>query len=214
MRVYYSRVSTQEQNEERQLQDIQGFDFVFSDKCSGSIEFFKRPEGSQIKELIDQKKLTHLEVHSIDRLGRSTIDVLKTWQELTELGIQIVCRNPNLTNFKSDGSEDEVSQMIISILSTMAKFERSMILQRQKSGIERAKLQGRYKGRKVGTKETKEKFIEKPRNQKILSFLKKGYKYNEICEIVGCSFSTINKVKSVSRELKRLREVKQNNPTI
>ncbi|MBT4399291.1 MAG: recombinase family protein [Bacteroidetes bacterium] len=116
MRVYYSRVSTQEQNEERQLQDIQGFDFVFSDKCSGSIEFFKRPEGSQIKELIDQKKLTHLEVHSIDRLGRSTIDVLKTWQELTELGIQIVCRNPNLTNFKSDGSEDEVSQMIISIL--------------------------------------------------------------------------------------------------
>ena len=167
MKVFYSRVSTEEQNSERQLQELKGFDYIFTDTYSGSIEFFKRPKGSQIKELIDNGKLTHLEIHSIDRLGRNTIDVLKTWQELTELGIKVVCRNPNLTNFKPDGTQDEVSVMIISILSIMAKFERDMILQRQKEGIKIAKEKGLYRGRKVGTQEAKENFIIKPNNQKI-----------------------------------------------
>ena len=203
MKVYYSRVSTEEQNEERQLQDIKGFDYVFTDKCSGSIEFFERPKGSQIKELISGGKLTHLEIHSIDRLGRNTIDVLNIWQELTSLGIRVICRNPNLTNFKSDGSQDEVSEMIISILSTMAKFERNMILQRQREGIEVAKKKGLYRGRKVGTKETRKKFIKKDRNQKILHYLNKGYRYNEISKIIGCSYSTINKVKAIHKELQK-----------
>jgi DNA invertase Pin-like site-specific DNA recombinase len=201
MKVYYSRVSTEEQNAERQLQELNGFDYIFTDTCSGSIEFFERPKGSQIKELIDTGQLTHLEIHSIDRLGRNTLDVLKTWQELTELGISINCRNPNLTNFKSDGSQYEVSEMIISILSTMAKFERKMILQRQKEGIRIAKEKGKYRGRKVGTKESKEKFIKKERNQKILEYLSKGYKYDEISKIVGCSYTTILKVKSVYTEI-------------
>ena len=201
MKVFYSRVSTLEQNDDRQLQDLNGFDYIFTDKCSGSIEFFERPKGSQIKELIDQKKLSHLEIHSIDRLGRNTIDVLKTWQFLTELGIKVVCRNPNLTNFKSDGSQDEVSQMIISILSIMANFERNMILQRQKEGIALAKVKGKYRGRKVGTEETKQNFLLKPRNQKILSYLEKEYPYTEISKIIGCSFSTINKVKNITAEI-------------
>lgn len=197
MKVLYTRISSQDQNESRQLQDTKGFDYVFVEKCSGSIEFFNRPKGSQIKELIDQKKLTHLEIHSIDRLGRNTIDVLKTWKSLTEMGINVVCRNPSLTNFKNDGSEDQVSQLIISILSIMASFERKMILERQREGIEIAKIQGKFLGRKAGTTETKMSFIAKPRNQKILSYLDKGYKYDEVCKILGCSFSTINKVKTI-----------------
>jgi len=201
MKVFYSRVSTLEQNEERQLLDTKSFDYVLTDKCSGSIEFFQRPQGSQIKQLIDQRKLTHLEVHSIDRLGRNTIDVLKIWQQLTEMGIKVICRNPNLTNFKADGSQDEVSQMIISILSIMASFERKMILDRQKEGIQLAKIKGIYTGRKIGTKETRENFLQKPRNQKILSYLEKEYPYSEICKIVSCSFSTINKVKNIKNEL-------------
>ena len=202
MKVFYSRISTEEQNSERQLQELNGFDYIFTDKCSGSIDFYERPKGSQIKELIKTGKLTHLEIHSIDRLGRNSIDVLRVWQKLTEQNIKIVCRNPNLTNFKSDGSQDEVSMMIISILSIMAKFERSMILERQAEGIRVAKEKGLYRGRKVGTQETKEKFFKKPRNQKILQYLEKGYKYNEIRKIMGCSPSTINKIKKVAKEIK------------
>ena len=57
MKVYYSRVSTEEQNAERQLQELNGFDYVFTDTYSGSIEFFDRPKGSQIKNLIDTNNL-------------------------------------------------------------------------------------------------------------------------------------------------------------
>jgi len=90
--------------------------------------------------------------------------------------------------------------MIISILSIMAKFERNMILSRQKEGIAIAKLKNLYRGRKVGTKETREKFFKKDRNQKILQYLNKGYRYNEISKIIGCSYSTINKVKNIQNE--------------
>ncbi|MCL6102392.1 MAG: hypothetical protein M1292_07870 [Bacteroidetes bacterium] len=56
----YIRISCQDQNESRQLQDIKGFDYVFTNKCSGSIAFFNRAKGPQIIEPIDQKKLAHL----------------------------------------------------------------------------------------------------------------------------------------------------------
>ena len=79
MRVFYSRVSTEEQNESRQLKNLDSFDYVFTDKCSGSIPLWDRPKGSQIKSLIDSGKLSHLEVHSIDRLGRDTLSVLNVW---------------------------------------------------------------------------------------------------------------------------------------
>ena len=72
MKILYSRVSSQSQNEERQIQNTDGFDYVLVDKCSGLIPFWERPQGSQIKKLIDSNKLNHLEIHSIDRLGRNT----------------------------------------------------------------------------------------------------------------------------------------------
>ena len=70
-----------------------------------------------------------------------------------------------------------------------------MILERQREGIKIAKEKGLYRGRNVGKQETKEKFISKASSQKILQYLNKGYKYNEISMIVGCSYSTINKVR-------------------
>ena len=59
MKVFYSRISSNDgsQNDERQLQDLKSFDYVFSDKCSGSIPIWERPKGSQIKKLIDEGKL-------------------------------------------------------------------------------------------------------------------------------------------------------------
>ena len=94
MKVFYSRTSTIEQNPERQLQNIDGFDYVLIDQCSGAIPLYERPKGSQIKKLIDQGKLSHLEIHDITRLGRSTLDCLSVYKELTELSIRIVSRNP------------------------------------------------------------------------------------------------------------------------
>ena len=94
MKVLYSRVSSESQNEERQVQKTEGFDYVLVDKCSGLIPLWERPQGSQIKKLIDSEQLTHLEIHSIDRLGRSTLDVLSVWKELSEKGVVVVVETP------------------------------------------------------------------------------------------------------------------------
>lgn len=71
LRCFYSRVSTEGQNEARQIQNLVGFDHVFIDKISGTIPIWERPDGSKLKKLIDAGKVNHIEVHSIDRLGEA-----------------------------------------------------------------------------------------------------------------------------------------------
>lgn len=196
MKVFYSRVSTEEQNDSRQLLNLKEFDYVFTDKCSGSIPLFERPKGSQIKKLIDNGNLSHVEVHSIDRLGRDTISVLQLWKDLTQKGIRLVCRNPNFQNLNDEGKTDMFSELMISILSTMSDFERKMIRERQREGIERSKLEGKYRGRQVGTSESIEKFLSKPKTKMIIKDMENGYTTQEISFRCRCSFSTIDKVKN------------------
>jgi len=194
VKVLYIRSSTVQQNTERQSQNSEGFDYILEDKCSGLIPLWERPNGKQLKKLIDSGDLKELTVHSIDRLGRSTLDVLNVWKELTERGIVINCRNPHIRNFNERGEPDMFSELMISILSTMATFEKNMIKERQMEGIKIAKAKGVYVGRSVNTKESPEKFLDKPKNKKIVEYLSSGYTQNEITKILNCSFSTINKV--------------------
>jgi DNA invertase Pin-like site-specific DNA recombinase len=199
LKILYLRVSSINQNESRQNQENESFDYIFSDKCSGLIPLWERPKGSQLKKLIDNGELNHLTIHSIDRLGRNTIDVLQVWKELTEKGITVECRNPNLRNFDDIGKPDIFSELMISILSTMASFEKQMINERQMEGIKLAKIRGAYTGREINTKETEIKFLSKSKNKKIIEYLSAGYTQSEIVKIMGCSFSTIQKVKKVSQ---------------
>ena len=67
MKVFYSRISTTDQSDLRQLKNTEkGFDYVLSDKCSGSIPIWERPRGKLIKELIEEGKLKELHIHSIE----------------------------------------------------------------------------------------------------------------------------------------------------
>jgi DNA invertase Pin-like site-specific DNA recombinase len=203
MKVFYSRVSSNDgsQNPARQLQKISGFDYVLTDFCSGTIPLYERPRGSQIKKLIDDGTLTHLEIHSIDRLGRSTMDVLCIWEELTKRGITIVCRNPNIQNINDEGKVDMFSQLMMSILSTMASFERDLIRERQMEGIRIRQEKKLYSGRRIGTTDTPERLLGKEKSKKILQYLSKGYSYIEIAKIVPCSRTTIVKVKKQKETL-------------
>lgn len=199
MRVLYSRVSGESQNPSRQLQD-KNYDYIFTDYCSGSIPLFERPKGSQVKKLIEQGLLKELYIHSIDRLGRNTLDVLSVWEELTSKGILIECKNPLIRNIDENGKVDKFSELLMSILSTMSSFERGLIRERQMEGIRIRKEKGLYTGRRVQTKDSIEHMLSKDRSKRILDYLSKGtYSYHEISKIVGCSPTTIVKVKKVSQ---------------
>jgi len=199
MRVHYQRVSSVLQNTERQRIDASQFDLLLEDKCSGSIPFFERPSGSKIKELCDEGVLTQVSVLQIDRLGRSVSDIINTIEYFSSRGISIHFISQGLRTIEKDGTENPISKMIISILGVVSEMERNMISERRSEGIKLAKLRGVYKGRKSDTKEDTLKFLTKPKNQKVVEYLKKGYKGCEIAKIVGVNPNTISKVKRVLR---------------
>jgi DNA invertase Pin-like site-specific DNA recombinase len=110
----------------------------------------------------------------------------------------VVCRNPSLRNLDDNGKEDKFSQLMMSILSTMSDFERSLIRERQMEGVRLRKEKGLYKGRQIGTSESTKQFLSKPKNQEIVKLLQRGLKYSEIQKILGCSPNLIKKVKAVA----------------
>jgi DNA invertase Pin-like site-specific DNA recombinase len=195
MKVFYSRVSTIEQNESRQLQNVDDFDLVLIDKESGLTPLFERKEGSKILELMNKSKLTHLEVHSIDRLGRDTLSVLSVWKEFTEKGVRVVCRNPNFQNLNDKGEKDYFSELLLNILSTMSSFEKSLIKSRQMEGIKMAQMRGVYKNRKKRGKEGTMKFLEK--HSQAIKYLEMGMKGVEVSKLCDISQKTVVKIKKM-----------------
>jgi DNA invertase Pin-like site-specific DNA recombinase len=97
-----------------------------------------------------------------------------------------------------NGQENPISKMIISILGVVAEMERKMILERQREGIELAKMKGNvFLGRKKDTKEDPLKFLSKPKNKRAMELLKRNYKGTEVSKITGLNINTITKVKKL-----------------
>ena len=202
MIVLYTRVSTTDQNPDRQLTNSKEYDYVLTDYCSGSIPLYERPKGSEVKKMIDNGTLTRLVIHDVTRIGRNTLDVLSIWSDLTQRGIVIECKNPNLRNIDETGKVDKFSELMLSILSTMSQFEKSLIRERQMEGIKIRKEKGLYSGRRIGTVDTKERFLSKPKNKQIIDYLKRNsYSYHEIGKILGCSTTTITKVNKLLQDV-------------
>ena len=197
MRVHYQRVSSVLQSTDRQRIDESQFDLLLEDKCSGTIPFFNRPSGSKIKELCDEGVLTQVSVLQIDRLGRNMLDILNTIHYFSKKGVSIHFISQGLRTLEDDGTENPISKMMISILGVVSEMEKNMISERRNEGIKLAKLKGVYKGRKSDTKEDPLKFLNKPKNQRVIEYLKKGYRGSEISKIVGVNPNTISKVKKV-----------------
>ena len=201
MRVHYQRVSSVLQSTDRQRIDESQFDLLLEDKCSGTTPFFDRPSGSKIKELCDEGVLTQVSVLQIDRLGRNMLDILNTIHYFSKKGVSIHFISQGLRTLEDDGTENPISKMMISILGVVSEMEKNMISERRNEGIKLAKLKGVYKGRKSDTKEDPLKFLNKPKNQKVVDYLKKGYRGSEISKIVGVNPNTISKVKKVLKEV-------------
>jgi DNA invertase Pin-like site-specific DNA recombinase len=149
-RVGYVRVSSVDQNTDRQL-DGQKIDKLFTDKASGRDT--KRPQLQACLEYIREGDV--LVVHSMDRLARNVDDLRRIVQDLTKKG---VCVQFVKENLKFTGQDSAMSNLLLSLLGAVAEFERSMIRERQREGIALAKKAGVYKGRKPSL--TKEQVTE------------------------------------------------------
>lgn len=191
----YVRVSSLDQCSDRQRVNDADFDFVIEDKCSGSIAFFEREGGKEIKKLIDAGVLSSLSVWQIDRLGRDLRDIMNTIHYFNSFNVPIKFVAQGLTTLDHEGKENPISKLIISILGIVGEMERNQIKERQREGIRIAKLKGSFKGRKVGSKEDVLSFLSKEKNKKAVDYLKKGFKSVEVSKLTGLNVNTITKIK-------------------
>lgn len=198
MKVLYVRTSTLEQKTDRQRVNEKDYQLVVEDKCSGSIALFEREGGKQILKLIEKGMLTELYVWEIDRLGRCLLDILSNIKYFNEKKICIHFVSQGLSTLQPDGSENNITKMIISILGTLAEMEKKISRERQLEGIAIARLNNKYTGRAKGSNEDTLKFLSKPKNSKALDYIKKGYKNIEVAKIVGVHFNTITKIRKVA----------------
>lgn len=138
--VGYLRVSTLLQNTSRQLDGVL-LDKVFEDKLSG--KNVDRPQLTAC--LAHLREGDMLNVHSMDRLCRNFDDLRRIVKELNGRGVVIKFHKEGLS---FTGEDSPMSHLLLSMLGAVAEFERSIILERQREGIQIAKGEGKYKGRK------------------------------------------------------------------
>lgn len=198
---FYTRVSTVGQSVARQIQNFQSHDGydpsrVYVDKVQGNIKFLARPEAAKLfDQLTSQAGIKTVVVDSIDRLGRSLIDILNTIQVFTKNGISLESKKEGLTTLLDDGTENPTAKLVTAIMGSISEMDRSRIRERCFEGIQIAKARGKYKGRKIGSVQTTQKLLE--RHQDVVKKLEKGLTVREISAITGKSTATVMKVKRV-----------------
>lgn len=149
--VEYGRVSTKEQNADRQIKAAKDFGIddrdIYIDKKSG--KDFDREQYQIMKAQLRDGDL--LVILSIDRIGRNYNQIISEWREIINIGCDIVVLDmPILDTRNTDGGLTKrfISDLFLQILSYVSEQERINIRSRQRQGIEIAKAQGKYKGRK------------------------------------------------------------------
>ncbi len=142
IRIGYVRVSSADQCTDRQL-DGENLTVTFTDKASG-----KNTERPQLQAMLagNWPEGSTVVVHSMDRLARSLSDLLRIVEQLTARGVAVHFVKEGKT-FRGD-STDAMDRLMLSMLGAFAEYERTLIRERQREGIAKAKERGVYKGRR------------------------------------------------------------------
>lgn len=174
--VAYIRVSTVDQNTDRQLDGLT-FDKVFADKVSGATT--DRPQLQAMLGYVREGDTVH--VHSIDRLARSMADLLKIVADLNTKGVHVKFHKEAMT---FTGEDSPMQKLMLNMMGSFAQFEREVMKERQREGIAKAKDRGVYKGR-----------IKAVDDAAILALLDSGKSIRAVAAELGVNPSTVQRAK-------------------
>ena len=183
--VKYQRVSTESQDVENQTKSIDRQIELLGWTCVGEYKEVvsgvkSRDTRPQLRKLLRDSRLRQFDrviVYSLDRLGRSTVDVINTIHELEEVNVNIFVVKESIDTSTSQG---KIFSQFISIFSQM---EKDMITERQKSSIERL--------RETNKKWGKGKLLSHNQRQEIMKLKDEGYSYRGICKSLGVSLGSV-----------------------
>lgn len=144
-KIGYARVSSKEQNLDRQLEALQSVSKVFSDKASG-----QSTERPQLQAMLDYLREGDIViVTELDRLGRNNKDLTEIMNAIQQKGATLEVLNlPSMNGIEDENLRRLINNLVIELYKYQAESERKRIKERQAQGIELAKKKGRFTGRK------------------------------------------------------------------
>lgn len=193
--VFYCRVSTQDQNLDRQLKRAHEVmaDKIFSDKYSG-----KSLDRPAFREMMDYlREGDTLEVASLDRLSRNYSDLKKLVIKLRDMHVNLIADDLPKLNTGNELIDNFMMDLLIELMGFVAENERQKIRERQRAGIEIAKSKGKYTGRVIkygpNSKHAQYRLIW----ETVVKMLDSGqYTIREIAKKTGISRMQVYRIKS------------------
>ena len=201
--VIYARVSStnDRQNTQRQIEDLTRFansnDYsivgTYEEHISGATKNENRTVLMECINYCIANKVNYILLSELSRLGRSTLQVLKSLEMLHEAGVSVYIQNLGIYTLNATGEANPIASIMVTVLAEMANIERSNIVYRLNSGRESYIANGGKLGRKKGSVKTTEQ--KKEEYKEVISFLKRGYFIRNTAKLSSVSVSTVQRVK-------------------
>lgn len=202
--VIYARVSSvsDRQDTARQIQDLTRYAnaqeievvSIFEEHISGAKKNEERQVLTDCLEYCTANSVNYLLLSELSRLGRSTLQVLRSLEISHEAKVSVYIQNLGLYTLQTDGKVNPIVSILITILAEMSNIERSNIVYRLNSGRANYIAKGGKLGRKVGSIKTEERKREE--YKEVIQLLKKGYSVRNISKLQGIGISTVQRIKN------------------
>ena len=197
--VIYARVSSvsDRQDTSRQIEDLRKYANLrdievvatFEEHISGAKKNEERQVLTDCLEYCTTNSVHYLLLSELSRLGRSTLQVLRSLEVLHEAKVSVYIQNLGLYTLQPDGKVNPIVSILITILAEMSNIERSNIVYRLNSGRSNYIAKGGKLGRKTGSIKTEEKKREE--YKEVIQLLKKGYSVRNVAKLQGIGISTV-----------------------
>ena len=202
--VIYARVSSvnDRQDTTRQIEDLKRYALlqdieivrIFQEHISGAKKIEERQVLTECLEYCTEKGVDYLLLSELSRLGRSTLQVLRSLEILHEAKVSVYIQNLGLYTLQPNGKVNPIASIMVTVLAEMANIERANIQYRLNSGRANYIAKGGKLGRKAGSIKTEERKREEYRET--IALLKKGYSVRNIAKLQGIGVSTVQRVKN------------------
>ena len=203
--VIYARVSSvsDRQDTSRQIEDLRKYANLrdievvatFEEHISGAKKNEERQILTDCLEYCTTNSVHYLLLSELSRLGRSTLQVLRSLEVLHEAKVSVYIQNLGLYTLQPDGKVNPIVSILITILAEMSNIERSNIVYRLNSGRSNYIAKGGKLGRKTGSIKTEEKKREE--YKEVIQLLKKGYSVRNVAKLQGIGISTVQRMKKI-----------------
>lgn len=203
--VIYARVSSvsDRQDTSRQIEDLRKYANLrdievvatFEEHISGAKKNEERQILTDCLEYCTTNSVHYLLLSELSRLGRSTLQMLRSLEVLHEAKVSVYIQNLGLYTLQPDGKVNPIVSILITILAEMSNIERSNIVYRLNSGRSNYIAKGGKLGRKTGSIKTEEKKREE--YKEVIQLLKKGYSVRNVAKLQGIGISTVQRVKNI-----------------